>query len=105
MWVDDDDGDDIDVEGGGGGGRGGSLFDDIDNGGAGGADDRCTGITAGVMALRLVSWPQCWLMCSICGCCVMWVVKTSVRSVRKNIFSDTHSGVCSQEHLPRNNIS
>ncbi len=25
---------------------------------------------------------------------VMWMVKKSVRSVRKNIFVDTHSGVC-----------
>ncbi len=34
----------------------GGLFDGIDDEGAGGAGDCCTGITAGVMALTLVSW-------------------------------------------------
>ena len=35
---------------------------------------------------------------------VMWVVlkktRTQCQGVRKILFSDTHSGVCGQEHLP-----
>ena len=89
LFGDDDDGDDIDVGGGSGGGQGGGLFDDIDDGGAGGAGDRCAGISAGVMALTLeMRFSVGTVGCSICGC---WWSKKSVRGVRKNICSDTHS--------------
>ena len=70
LFGNDDDGNDIDVGGGSGGGRGGGLFDDIDDGGAGGAGDRCAGITAGVMALTLeMRFSVGTVGCSICGCC------------------------------------
>jgi hypothetical protein len=57
IFGDDDDDADIDVGGGGGGGGGGGLFEGIDDGCAGGAGNRCAGITTGVMALTmLASW-------------------------------------------------
>ncbi len=55
LFGDNDDDDDIDVGGGGGGGGGGGLFNGINDGGAGGAGDRCAGITAGVIKLTLAS--------------------------------------------------
>jgi hypothetical protein len=35
---------------------------------------------------------------------MMWVNNIYYVYVRRILFSDTHSGVCSYEHLPRNNF-
>ena len=74
---------------------GGDLLDGIEDGGSGGAGDHCAGITAGVMALMLASWQMRFSVgISICGCCDdVGVNVVYTCSVRKILFSDTHSGV------------
>ena len=99
LFNNNNNGNNIDVRGCGGGGGGGGLFDSIDDRGTGrvGVD----GIGGPLFADNVrrdamqIRFSVGMVGGVICDCCDVGVTKKMI------LFSDTHSGVCSQEHLPQ----